>query len=137
KPYRVFVLCGDGELDEGQNWEGMMSASKWNLENLIIIIDRNHVQLDGTEGQIMPLGNVRDKLEAFGFQVQECDGHDIEKLSESIQSAIDYQGPAAIIADTIKGKGVSFMEGQAAWHGQLIGQTDYEQAIRELKEGLL
>ena len=136
KDFRVFVLCGDGELQEGQNWEGLMSASKWGLDNLILLVDRNHVQLDGTEYQVMPLGDLTSKLEAFGIHTLECDGHDIESLSDSIRAAIEDKGPAAVIAETVKGKDVSFMEGQAAWHGKQIGEAEYARAIRELREGL-
>ena len=134
--YRVFVLCGDGELNEGQNWEAMMSASKWNLENLVVIIDRNHVQLDGTEAEIMPLGKLEDKLIAFGLYTINCNGHDVDSLLKAFGKAIAYPGPTAIIAETIKGKGVSFMEGQSAWHGKQIGDQEYLQAIKELEEGL-
>lgn len=137
KQYKVFVLCGDGELQEGQNWEGMMSAAKWELDNLVIIIDHNGVQLDGAVSEIMPLGDLVSKLSSFRFYVLECDGHNVQALIDAIQNAIDYKGPAAIIAKTIKGKGVSFMEGQAAWHGKPIGKEEYEQAIKELRNDLV
>jgi len=132
KKYRVFVLCGDGEMQEGQNWEAFMSAVKWELDNLVVIIDRNGVQLDGTVDQIMPLGDLESKLRAFGLYTVKCDGHDVEALVNAIEDAVDYKGPAVVIAETVKGKGVSFMEGQAAWHGQPIGKEEYEQAIMEL-----
>jgi transketolase len=134
--YRVFVLCGDGELQEGQNWEAMMAAAKWNLDNLVIIIDRNHVQLDGSEAEVMPLGKLEDKFIAFGFCVISCDGHDPQSLLNAFKKAADILQPAVIIAETIKGKGVSFMEGQAAWHGKQISEPDYRRAIREIREGL-
>jgi transketolase len=134
--YRVFVLCGDGELNEGQNWEGMMAASKWNLDNLIVIIDRNHVQLDGTEDQVMPLPKLKERLAAFGLNPISCNGHDVGSLLNAFDQAITDQGPAAIIAETVKGKGVSFMEGQSAWHGKPIGDQEYRQAIRELEAKL-
>ncbi len=132
--YRVFVLCGDGELEEGQNWEAMMAAAKWQLSNLVIIIDRNHVQLDGTESEVMPLGRLEDKLAAFGLRPLSCDGHSVPALLAALEKAIEYPGPSAVVAETVKGKGVSFMEGQAAWHGKLINDQDYLQAIAELKE---
>lgn len=134
--HRIFVLCGDGELQEGQNWEGMMAAAKWNLDNLVIIIDRNHVQLDGKVEQILPMGDLKAKLESFGLSTFSCDGHDVKSLSDAFDKAIRNNGPTAIIAETIKGKGVSFMEGQSAWHGKPIGKEEYEQAMKELKEVL-
>lgn len=136
KNYCIYVLCGDGELQEGQNWEALMSAAKWNLDNLTIIIDRNHVQLDGTVMQIMPMGDLEAKLKAFGMHTMTCNGHDVKSLSDTFKSAKEYEGPVAIIAETVKGKGVSFMEGQSAWHGKPINKEEYIQAIQELEEGL-
>lgn len=136
KDYRVYVLCGDGELQEGQNWEAMMSAAKWKLNNLTVIVDRNHVQLDGTLEEIMPMDDLRAKLEAFGMHTISCDGHNVKSLSAAFAATREANGPAAIIAETIKGKGVSFMEGQSAWHGKPINQEEYVQAIKELREGL-
>ncbi len=137
---RVFVLCGDGELQEGQNWEAMMAAAKWSLSGLTLIVDRNGVQLDGPVGRIMPLGDLPGKLRAFGWRVHECDGHDVESLLEALAAAEADAGransPAAVIAHTVKGKGVSFMEGQAAWHGRPIGDSEYARAVAELREGL-
>ncbi|MBM7583418.1 transketolase [Caldicoprobacter guelmensis] len=132
--FRVFVLCGDGELQEGQNWEAFMSAAKWKLDNLIVIIDKNGVQLDGKVEEVMPLGDLEAKLKAFGIYVLNCDGHNVEALINSIQEAINYKGPAAVIANTVKGKGVSFMEGQSLWHGKPINKEEYEQAIMELSK---
>ncbi len=136
KNYRTFVLCGDGELQEGQNWEAMMAAAKWNLANLTVIIDRNHVQLDGTEAQIMPMGDVAAKVAAFGLYTVSCDGHDTGSLIKAIDEAIASGRPTAIVAETVKGKGVSFMEGQSAWHGKPIGAEEFDRAIRDLEEGL-
>lgn len=137
KSYKTFVLCGDGELQEGQNWEAMMSISKWKLDNLVVIIDRNHVQLDGTTEQILPIGDLKAKIEAFGLKALACNGHDVKSLLDAFNAAKDAKGPVAIIAETVKGKGVSFMEGQSAWHGKPIGAEEYAQAMKELKEGLL
>ena len=134
--YRVFVLCGDGELQEGQNWEAMMSAAKWHLSHLTVIVDRNHVQLDGTDEEIMPLGDVAAKLEAFGVRAVACDGHDVRALLAALGEALAHDGPAAVVAETVKGKGVSFMEGQAAWHGRAINEQEYRQALAELQGGL-
>jgi transketolase len=111
----------------------MMAASKWNLDNLIVIIDRNHVQLDGTEAQVMPLNKLEDRLAAFGLYPISCNGHDVGSLLNAFDEAIACQGPAAIVAETIKGKGVSFMEGQSAWHGKQIGDQEYLRAIQELE----
>ena len=136
KDFRVFVLCGDGELQEGQNWEGLMSAAKWNLEKLTVIVDRNRVQLDGPEGEIMPLGELAAKIEAFGVRALRCDGHDVRSLLEAFRSAERHEGPAAIVAETVKGKGVSFMEGQHIWHGRPIYDEEYQRAMSELRERL-
>ncbi|MBN1671166.1 MAG: transketolase [Kiritimatiellae bacterium] len=133
KPFRVFVLCGDGEMQEGQNWEALMSAAKWRLSNLVVIIDRNHVQLDGTEEAVMPMGDLTAKLTAFGMQVFPCDGHDVTSLLDAIEQATAHDGPAVVMAETIKGKGVSFMEGEAAWHGKPIGDEEFAAAMAELE----
>ncbi len=135
--YKVFVLCGDGEMQEGQNWEAMMAAAKWELDNLIVIVDRNRVQLDGTESQIMPLGDLELKLTSFGLHTINCNGHCVKSLTDAFKKALDHNGPVAVVADTIKGKGVSFMEGQSAWHGKTVDKEEYEQAMKELKEALL
>ena len=133
---RVFVLCGDGELQEGQNWEALMAAARWALSELTLIIDRNHVQLDGAVGDIMPLGDLAAKLEAFGWRAIRCDGHDVRSLLDAFGAALSPGPAAAIVAETVKGKGVSFMEGQAAWHGKPIGDDEYAQAVKELEEAL-
>ena len=136
KGYRVFVLCGDGELQEGQNWEAMTAAAKWRLDNLVMIVDRNHVQLDGTEYEVMPLGDLEAKTGAFGWRAVPCDGHDVGSLMDAFEEAIAHDGPAAIIAETVKGKGVSFMEGEALWHGKPIGEDEFRQAVKELEEAM-
>lgn len=134
RSFRVFVLCGDGEMQEGQNWEALMSAAKWHLEHLTVIVDRNHVQLDGTENEIMPMGDLAEKFAAFGLRPFSCNGHDIEQLLGAFREAQEHRGPCAIIAETVKGKGVSFMEGQSAWHGKPIGTEEYVRAMKELEE---
>lgn len=133
KKYRVYVLCGDGELNEGQNWEAMMSMAKWQLDNLVLIVDRNHVQLDGTEAQVMPLLDLQAKLEAFGLSTACCDGHDTRQLMDAFRSVAGFGRPAAIIAETVKGKGVSFMEGKSEWHGKTIDTDDYRKAANEIR----
>jgi len=134
RPYRIYVLVGDGELQEGQNWEAMMAASKFALTNLIVIVDNNGVQLDGPTDRIMPLGDVPAKLRAFGLEARECDGHDCRGLYEALTWAAEAdRAPRTVVAHTVKGKGVSFMEGQSAWHGKPISDEDFELAMRELR----
>ena len=134
--FKTYVLCGDGEMQEGQNWEAMMSASKWKLNNMIIIIDHNHVQLDGTEYEVMPLGSLYDKVKAFGLKPIECNGHDAGSLLSAFEQAEKAETASVIIAETVKGKGVSFMEGKSIWHGKKIETADYEIAIKEIKEAI-
>jgi transketolase len=131
--WRTFVVVGDGELDEGQNWEAAMLAVKLRLDNLIVIVDRNGVQLDGTTDEIMPLGNIAEKFEAFGWASNECDGHDCLALSEALQAAICTDRPAVVVAHTIKGKGISFMEGDFKWHGAALSAADYKTAMADLE----
>ncbi len=133
KRYRTYVLVGDGELQEGQNWEGIATAVKYKLDSLTIVADVNGVQLDGTTEQIMPMGDIAAKFRAFGLDVQECDGHDCRGVYETLTWAQEAtNGPRAIIARTVKGKGVSFMEGQSAWHGKPLSDEDYAVATSEL-----
>jgi transketolase len=133
KGFRVYVLVGDGELQEGQNWEGLEAASKFGLDNLTVIVDRNGVQLDGPVDQIMPLRDVAGKLREFGWEVQSCNGHDCGEVLDALRMAATASGrPKAIVAHTVKGKGVSFMEGQSAWHGKPLSNDDYGRAMAEL-----
>lgn len=134
KDFRVFVLLGDGELNEGQNWEAAMSASKHSLDNLIAIVDRNGVQLDGPTEKIMPLEPLAKKWESFNWQVRTIDGHDIGQIMDGIRWAEQNNvGPSVIIANTVKGKGVSFMENSHVWHGKPPSKEEYEMARRELE----
>jgi transketolase len=127
------VLCGDGEIQEGIVWEAAMTASKFKLDNLIAILDNNGVQLDGTTEEIMPMGDIAAKWSAFGWNVVRTDGHDVAAICGAVDEAKSMKGrPTIIIAKTVKGKGVSFMEGQSAWHGKPIGKDDYVKAIKEL-----
>lgn len=129
----TYVLMGDGEIQEGIVWEAAMAASKFKLDNLIGIIDFNGVQLDGTVEEIMPLGSLTDKWESFGWCVIETDGHDIQAVSTAIDQAKAVTGqPVMIIAKTVKGKGISFMEGKNTWHGKPINDQEYSDALREL-----
>lgn len=133
-PANVYCILGDGELNEGMVWEGAMAANKYKLDHLIAILDANGVQLDGTTDEIMPMPHLRERFESFGFKVLEMDGHDFEEIDATIQEAKQVTGqPVVIIAHTVKGKGVSFMEGQSAWHGKAIDDDHYEQAIAELE----
>lgn len=134
--WRTWVLGGDGELQEGQNWEAFMSINKWRPSNLTLIIDRNRVQLDGTVEEVMPMGDLRQKLESFGLRVIPCDGHDPAALVEAFEEALACPSTAVVLAETVKGKGVSFMEGKAAWHGKPISDEEYAAALVELKGGL-
>lgn len=135
KDYRVYVLCGDGELNEGQNWEAFMAINKWKPDNLMIIIDYNQVQLDGTAGEIMPMGDLRAKLQAFGLRVLTCDGNDAGELLQAFEQAKTAGEPMALIARTVKGRGISFMEGRHIWHGKMIDEEVYWLAMGELERG--
>jgi transketolase len=133
RDYYTYVLLGDGELQEGQVWEAAMAAAKFALNRLIAIVDSNGVQLDGKVNDIMPLGSIVDKFAAFGWNVLEVDGHDIRGLDLAIdQAKAHLQGPTVIVASTVKGKGVSFMEGKSEWHGKPIADELYAQAMAEL-----
>ena len=129
----TYVLLGDGEVQEGGIWEAAMAASKYKANNLIAILDNNGVQLDGTLEEIMTIGDVGAKFEAFGWNVIHCDGHDISSFSNAVDDAkTSTSKPSIIIAETVKGKGVSFMEGKNVWHGKAIGLEEYKKAKMEL-----
>lgn len=132
----VFILLGDGECDEGSVWEAAMSAANFKLDNLIAIVDKNKLQYDGETEHIMDLYSLKDKFSAFGFDVYETDGHNIEKLYNAFEKAIELknQKPIVIIADTIKGKGISFMEGKKEWHHSILSEKQYSIAVNELQE---
>ena len=130
---RVYCLMGDGELEEGQVWEAAMAASKNKLDNLCVIVDNNNLQIDGSIKEVAGLTNIDSKFESFGFNVINVNGHDIEELIIAFEKAKEVKGmPTAIIAKTIKGKGVSFMENQVGWHGKAPNKEEYEKAIQEL-----
>ena len=131
---RVYCICGDGEMEEGQIWEALMSASHYKLDNLCLIIDNNNLQIDGRVDKVMSIYPLEEKLESFGFNVINVDGHNIQELITSFEKAKTVKGkPTAIIANTIKGKGVSFMENQVGWHGKAPNDEQYKQAIEELQ----
>ncbi|UCG70229.1 MAG: transketolase [Thermoplasmata archaeon] len=133
KLYHIFVMLGDGELDCGQTWEAAMSASHFKLDNLIAILDRNKLQLDGPTEQIMSLEPIPDKWQAFGWHVIEIDGHNFKEILTALDQAKEIKGkPTLVIAHTIKGKGVSFMEGAVGFHGKAPDEEQYKQALKEL-----
>ncbi|MCX5909007.1 MAG: transketolase [Deltaproteobacteria bacterium] len=131
--YRVFVLLGDGELDEGSNWEAAMSASHFKLDNLIAIVDRNRLQIDGTTEEVMALEPLADKWKSFGWAVTDIDGHDMTTIVRTLDHLPLAQGkPTMIIAQTTKGKGVSFMENQLSWHYRAPNKDEAVKALEEL-----
>jgi transketolase len=135
--HHTYVLCGDGEQQEGQIWEAAMFASKYRLDHLIAFTDRNRLQTDGDTEQVMPLDPLGDKWTAFGWDVQEIDGHDMRAILRAIETAKERAGrPHMIILNTVKGKGVSFMENEAMWHGTPPTEAQCERAIKELNDGL-
>ena len=132
-PARVYAVLGDGEIDEGTVWEASMSAAKFQVDNLCAVLDWNGVQLDGTTADIMPTGDLKAKFASFGWNVLTCDGHNVEELYEAFEEAKKVKGkPTMILARTVKGKGVSFMEGKNAWHGKPIDDESFAQAMKEL-----
>ena len=133
KDYYTYAVIGDGEMNEGGIWEAFMSCNKFKVDNLIIFLDYNRVQLDGTNDEVMPQLDVCAKLAAFGLNVIEIDGHDVEAVSDAVDKAKAHKGQTSIIvANTVKGKGISFMEGQSGWHGAPISDAHYEVAKAEL-----
>ena len=136
KDYRVYCLLGDGEAEEGIVWEAAMAAAHYKLDNLLVILDHNGLQIDGPVKDVINLEPLPDKWRAFGWNVLEVDGHNIEELTASLQVAKNFVGkPTIIIAKTVKGKGVSFMENQVGWHGNAPSAEQAEAALAELKGG--
>ena len=132
--YRVYVLLGDGECDEGQVWEGAMAAAHYKVDNLVAIVDNNGLQIDGWNRDVMNLDPFNKKWQAFGWHVIEVDGHDLAQLIDAFNQAKLIKGqPTVIIAHTIKGKGVSFMENNAAFHGKAPTAAEVEIALKELE----
>ena len=130
----VYITTGDGELNEGQNWEAIILAAKYNLDNIIAIVDRNNIQIDGPAEQVMPLESLRDKWESFDWHVQEIDGHNIEAIIDACAMARAVSGkPSVIIAHTIPGKGVHFMEGDFKWHSGVPTHPQANQALKDLR----
>lgn len=138
KDYRVYVVVGDGESQEGEIWEAANTAHKYRLDNLVVFLDVNHLQLDGITDEIMPNGDLGEKFKAFGFDVIHLDGHDMAAIVKALDDCrANANGkPKVLIAQTVKGKGVSFMENQVGWHGVAPNKEQYEQAMAELKAQL-
>ena len=137
KDYRIYCIVGDGEIQEGQIWEAAMSASHYKLDNLCVIVDNNNLQIDGKVSDVMNVYPIKDKFEAFGFEVFEVDGNNIENLIDVFQKASEVkEKPTAIIAKTVKGKGITYMENQAGWHGKAPNEEEYLEAVNELKNSV-
>jgi transketolase len=133
KDYRTYCLCGDGEIQEGQIWEASMFAGHRKLDNLVVIVDNNNLQIDGTVEEVCSPYPIDEKFKAFGFNVININGNDFAEIDKAFKEAKATKGmPTAIIAHTIKGKGVSFMENQAGWHGKAPNDDEYAQAMEEL-----
>ncbi|HAA63914.1 MAG: Transketolase domain protein [Caldanaerobacter subterraneus] len=134
KGYRVYVILGDGELQEGQIWEAAMTAAHYKLDNLTAILDFNGLQIDGPNREVKNIEPVNEKFNAFGWHVIEIDGHDFDQIDKAIEEAKATKGkPTLIIAHTIKGKGVSFMENQVGWHGSAPNEEQRQKVIQELE----
>lgn len=133
--YRVYCLVGDGEIQEGQVWEAVMLAYQYKLSNLTLLVDNNKVQLTGPTDDILATLDLCAKFSAFGWQAMTADGHDFVSLDEAVTRADACEGPAVVICDTVKGKGVSFMEGSAKWHGNAPDAEKYAAAVAEIKNG--
>ncbi len=130
---RVYCICGDGEIEEGQIWEAAMTSAHYKLDNLCLIIDNNNLQIDGKVTEVMNVYPIDEKFKSFGFETINVDGHNITELIQAFEQAKKIKGkPTAIIANTIKGKGVSFMENQAEWHGKAPNEEQYKKAMEEL-----
>ena len=134
KSARVYTLLGDGEIQEGQVWEACMAASHYKLDNLVVIVDNNGLQIDGDVAKVISPYPIADKLEAFGFHTIAIDGHDFDQMEQAFAEARTVKGkPTAIVMKTVKGKGVSFMENNAGWHGKAPNDAEYAQAMDEIQ----
>ena len=132
--YRVYTILGDGEIEEGQVWEALMFAAHYKLDNLCIIVDSNGLQIDGPVTEVMNSAPIAAKAQAFGLHTVEMDGHDFDSIEKAFAEAKGQTVPTLIVAKTVKGKGVSFMENQVGWHGTAPNDEQYEIAMNELKE---
>lgn len=130
---KTFAILGDGELQEGIIWEAALAAAKYELNNLIAIVDWNNLQIDGVVDTVKKVAPVDEKFKAFGFETFNCDGHDMDEILATLDKALKVSDkPVCIVAKTVKGKGVSFMENQAGWHGKAPNDEQFEQALKEL-----
>ena len=137
KDYRVYCILGDGEIEEGQIWEAAMTSSKYKLDNLCVIVDNNNLQIDGTIEEVMSPYPIDEKFRSFGFEIIKIDGHDIEEIIKAFEVAKNIKDkPTCIIAKTIKGKGINYMENQVGWHGKAPNEEQYKEAITELEKGI-
>lgn len=138
KSYRSFAVVGDGECQEGQIWEAAQTAVKYKLDNLIVFVDDNGLQIDGPTEEIMPNQDLEEKFKAFGFETKRIDGHSMEEIVETLDEVRDSKNgkPKAIVCNTVKGKGVSYMENVVGWHGKAPNEEQYEEAMMELAGGL-
>ena len=133
KSYRVYSVLGDGEIEEGQIWEAAMSANKYHLDNLCVIVDNNNLQIDGTIEEVMSPYPIDEKFRSFGFEIIKIDGHNMQEILDAFDVAKHVKGkPVCIIAKTVKGKGISFMENQVGWHGKAPNEEQYKIAMEEL-----
>lgn len=135
KSFRVYCIIGDGESQEGEIWETAMSAGHYGLDNLTVMLDANRLQIDGKVDEVMNIYPMCPKFQAFGWNTAEIDGHDLKQIAQALEDARQHKGaPCFIQCNTVKGKGVSFMENQAGWHGAAINKENYERAMAELNE---
>ncbi len=133
KDYRVYCILGDGEIEEGQVWEAAMASSKYKLDNLCVIIDNNNLQIDGKIEEVMNSYPIDEKFRSFGFEIIKIDGHNVQEIIDAFDVAKNIKDrPVCIIAKTIKGKGISYMENQVGWHGKAPNEEQYIEAIKEL-----
>lgn len=137
KDYTVYTILGDGEIQEGQIWEAAMTSAHYKLNNIVAFVDHNGLQIDGSNEEVMNVNSISDKFSAFGWNVLKVDGHDIEELKNVIDKAkCENVKPSVIICSTVKGKGVSFMENNAGWHGSAPNEEERVKAIEDLEGGL-
>ncbi len=133
RDYQVYTIIGNGESNEGLVWEALASASQFKLDNLTVILDDNKFQNDGASDKVMSCPNYKERLQAFGFHVEEINGHNIPEICDALKS-VHADAPRAVVANTIKGYGISFMENHNSWHHNRLTQKNYEQAMKELEE---
>ena len=138
KSYRVFAVVGDGECQEGQIWEAAQSAVKYELDNLVVFVDDNGLQIDGTTEEVMPNHDLEKKFQAFGFETKRIDGHSMEEIVETLDEVREAKNgkPKCIVCNTVKGKGVSYMENVVGWHGKAPNEEQYNLAMEEIARGL-